>query len=102
MPLPIDDNRNALQTLLPTRSHVLDLSGGPAVTTPVFNEKTIAVELLPTTDCFIEFGNAPITNPKVYLRADGYFVYGPRELRRLSAQLAGDNPPGKLIVTELE
>lgn len=101
MPLPLDDNRNAVQALYPLKCHILDVRDDTVSVSPQFDADTVTIELQPTTDTLIAFGSIVTESNSVYLRKDGYFVYDPRSAKNLAAKAPDGGAAGKLIVTEL-
>lgn len=99
MPLPFDDNRNAVQTLHPVAGHILDLTMGAWTVTPDFvTDETLAVELQPEVDTVIMFGDQ---GPEIYIRANGYFIYDVRKFTKLKARPSPYGTNGRLYVNEL-
>lgn len=99
MPLPMDDNRQAVQALHPVACHTMHLTAGEWSSTPKFVvEEVLAVELQPEYDTVIRFREG---GPEVYLRAGGYFVYDTRQYTKLEARPGPTATAGLLVVTEL-
>ena len=100
--LPHDKNSKPVQALFPASQVAVTVTGTTARTAADFDVDTLAVELTPTEDMYIKFGDSTVTatSSDVLIKSGIVYVYAINGNDRLAAIRVSTN--GTLYVTELQ
>jgi hypothetical protein len=100
--LPHDKNSSPVPALFPALQQTVAVAVGSARTAANFGANTLAVELTPTTDMFVLFGDSTATadSGDIYLASGVVYTYATGGNSRIAA--IRSTADGTLYVTELQ